>query len=73
VKLGSVRVPAQSAGPDASPGLAPGEIGSMGPVAFVGTATSPLLLGAVQPEGKGPMPAVDWLRGVRLHAGEGFG
>jgi methionyl-tRNA formyltransferase len=73
VKLGSVRVPETP--PAAEPGqqaLAPGEIAVAGPVAFVGTATSPLLLGAVQPEGKAPMPALDWLRGVRLTEGERF-
>jgi methionyl-tRNA formyltransferase len=74
VKLGSVRVPDVSAGDvsTAGPTLAPGEIAISGPVAFVGTATTAVLLGAVQPEGKAPMPALDWLRGVRLGSGEGF-
>jgi methionyl-tRNA formyltransferase len=71
VKLGSVRVP-ESVEPSGGPALAPGEIATVGPVAFVGTATTPVLLGAVQPEGKGPMPASDWLRGVRLTPGEAF-
>jgi methionyl-tRNA formyltransferase len=71
VKLGSVRVP-ESVDPATGPTLAPGEIAASGPVAFVGTATTPLLLGAVQPEGKAPMPASDWLRGVRLTPGEAF-
>ncbi|HEV2087383.1 MAG TPA: methionyl-tRNA formyltransferase [Cryptosporangiaceae bacterium] len=31
----------------------------------VGTATHPVVLGDVQPDGKRPMPAVDWARGVR--------
>jgi len=32
---------------------------------FAGTATHPVELGEVQPQGKRPMPAVDWARGVR--------
>ena len=35
---------------------------------LVGTATSPVLLTEVQPEGKPPMAAADWARGVRLTA-----
>jgi methionyl-tRNA formyltransferase len=70
VKLGSVRVPESVASGAAA--LAPGEIATVGPVAFVGTATTPLLLGAVQPEGKAPMAAADWLRGVRLTSSEAF-
>ena len=32
----------------------------------------PLEPGEVRPEGKGAMPAVDWLRGLRLEPGERF-
>ncbi len=32
---------------------------------LVGTGTHPVRLGDVQPEGKRPMPAADWLRGLR--------
>jgi methionyl-tRNA formyltransferase len=32
---------------------------------WVGTATVPVRLGTVQPQGKKPMPAADWARGVR--------
>ncbi|MGH3428201.1 MAG: hypothetical protein ACRDQZ_11665, partial [Mycobacteriales bacterium] len=31
---------------------------------LVGTATDPVRLGRVQPAGKRPMPALDWLRGL---------
>jgi methionyl-tRNA formyltransferase len=33
---------------------------------FVGTATTPVMLTTVQPEGKAPMAAVAWARGARL-------
>ncbi len=38
----------------------------------VGTATTAVRLGEVRPEGKGPMAAADWLRGLRLDPGERF-
>ncbi|HEX8095997.1 methionyl-tRNA formyltransferase [Jatrophihabitans sp.] len=40
---------------------------------LVGTATTPLRLGLVQPAGKNPMPAADWARGLRLASGERLG
>jgi methionyl-tRNA formyltransferase len=40
--------------------LAPGEVESD---CYVGTGQGDLLLVRVQPEGKGPMPAADWMRG----------
>lgn len=39
---------------------------------LVGTATQAVRLGAVQPEGKGEMAALDWLRGLRPQPGEAF-
>ena len=39
---------------------------------LVGTATSAVRLGQVRPEGKRPMPAADWLRGLRIGPGERF-
>ena len=39
---------------------------------LVGTATTAGRLGGVRPEGKGAMPAADWLRGLRLEPGERF-
>lgn len=40
--------------------------------ARVGTASSPVLLGTVQPEGKPPMNAAAWARGARLAPGDRF-
>lgn len=39
---------------------------------LVGSATHPVLLRTVQPEGKAMMAAVDWARGVRPAPGESF-
>ena len=39
---------------------------------LVGTATTAVRLGEVRPEGKGAMPAADWLRGLRPQPGERF-
>jgi methionyl-tRNA formyltransferase len=39
----------------------------------VGTATGDVELGTVQPPGKRPMPAADWVRGARIGAGERLG
>jgi len=38
----------------------------------VGTGTVPVLLGEVRPEGRAPMPAADWVRGLRPAQGEAF-
>ncbi|WP_424463860.1 methionyl-tRNA formyltransferase [Pseudoclavibacter helvolus] len=48
-----------------APSLAPGHLATMGRDILVGTGTTPLLLVTVQPAGKKPMPAGDWLRGRR--------
>jgi methionyl-tRNA formyltransferase len=48
--------------------LPPGEVAGD----LVGTATTAVRLGGVRPEGKGAMPAADWLRGLRLEPGESF-
>ena len=45
---------------------APGELAGD----LVGTATTAVRLGEVRPEGKGPMAAADWLRGLRIQPGE---
>ena len=39
---------------------------------LVGTATTAVRLGEVRPEGKRPMPAADWLRGLRIEPGQRF-
>jgi methionyl-tRNA formyltransferase len=38
----------------------------------VGTGTSAVRLGEVQPVGKRPMPAADWARGARIASGASF-
>ncbi|GII76792.1 methionyl-tRNA formyltransferase [Sphaerisporangium rufum] len=65
--LGPVR-PAPQAAP-----LAPGEIAVTRAAVLAGTATHPVELGEVQPEGKRRMPAADWARGVRPGAEERLG
>ncbi|HEU5031685.1 MAG TPA: methionyl-tRNA formyltransferase [Spirillospora sp.] len=60
VKLGPVRLV-----PDAEK-LAPGELRPGKKEVLVGTATHPVALGDVQPQGKRRMAAVDWVRGVNL-------
>ncbi|MEO5834115.1 MAG: methionyl-tRNA formyltransferase [Nakamurella sp.] len=52
--------------------LAPGHLMVTKKSVWVGTATSPVRLGTVQPAGKRPMPAADWARGVRPTDGESF-
>ncbi|MDQ1664194.1 MAG: hypothetical protein QOH75_225, partial [Actinomycetota bacterium] len=34
--------------------------------------SAPVLLGEVRPEGKAPMPAADWARGLRLTPDDAF-
>jgi methionyl-tRNA formyltransferase len=48
-----------------APPLAPGKLAVVGQDVLVGTGTQPLQLVMVQPAGKKPMPARDWLRGRR--------
>lgn len=78
VKLGPVRLaegepsPGEVAPGEPSPGevapggLAPGEIRAGKGEVLVGTATRPVALGEVQPQGKRRMAAVDWVRGLDL-------
>jgi len=66
LKLGPVRQRGANA-------LAPGAIEAAKSGVAVGTATSEVELGWVQPAGKKPMPAADWARGVRPGTGELFG
>jgi len=53
--------------------LAPGALRVERRRVLVGTATSTVELGEVQPHGKRPMAAADWARGVRLSDGEVLG
>ena len=56
-----------------APPLAPGEIHAMKRAVHVGTTSGAVTLGDVQPQGKKPMAAADWARGVRLGVGEALG
>ena len=53
--------------------LAAGELLIGKSAVLVGTASTPLQLGTVQPVGRNPMPAADWARGLRLAPGERLG
>ncbi|MEH6379656.1 methionyl-tRNA formyltransferase [Streptomyces sp. KLMMK] len=57
----------------AQDGLAPGEIAAAKNSVHVGTGSHPVELQWVQPQGKKPMKAADWARGVRIAAGERLG
>jgi methionyl-tRNA formyltransferase len=61
---------ASAAEPAAAGGDAPGVLGPSGVVA---TGDGRLVLERVQPEGRAPMGAGEWLRGVRLRPGEALG
>jgi methionyl-tRNA formyltransferase len=61
VKLGPVRL----SGGEVEP-LGPGELLVGKNRVDVGTGTVPVTLGTVQAQGKKPMPAADWARGLRL-------
>ena len=51
---------------DAGSRPGPGELRVLGREVLVGTASQPVRLGDVQPNGKRRMPAADWARGLRL-------
>jgi methionyl-tRNA formyltransferase len=53
--------------------LGPGEIEAGRDGVRVGTGSHAIQLGEVQPQGKRPMPAADWGRGVRLGPAERLG
>jgi methionyl-tRNA formyltransferase len=63
VKVGPVKLTSTS-------DLAPGQLQLSAGKALVGTATTGVELGFVQPEGKPQMAADAWLRGVRLQPGD---
>jgi methionyl-tRNA formyltransferase len=72
LKLGPAALATTDAAPAAGE-LAAGELLVGKSEVLVGTATTPLRLGTVQPAGKNPMPAADWARGLRLGSGEHLG
>jgi methionyl-tRNA formyltransferase len=53
-------------------GLSAGELRAGPDAVLVGTRTGPVRLGQVRPEGKPAMAAAEWVRGLRLAAGEHF-
>jgi methionyl-tRNA formyltransferase len=53
--------------------LSPGQLEVNRDGVLVGTGTHAVRLGEVQPQGKRPMAAADWARGVRIEAGERLG
>ncbi|MEU6117669.1 methionyl-tRNA formyltransferase [Streptomyces sp. NPDC047117] len=53
--------------------LEPGEIEATKKAVFVGTGSHAVQLQWVQPQGKKPMAAADWARGVRISEGERVG
>jgi methionyl-tRNA formyltransferase len=55
------------------PALQPGEVAVVGRDVLVGTGSSPVRLGHVQPAGKRMLPAADWARGARPADGERVG
>ncbi|MEE1939016.1 methionyl-tRNA formyltransferase [Streptomyces sp. TRM 70361] len=54
-------------------GLAPGELSAGKNAVYAGTGSHAVELLWVQPQGKKPMAAADWARGVRIAAGERLG
>jgi len=64
LKLGPVSLEGP-ADPPQPPDLAPGELLAQRHAVFVGTGSRPVRLGDVQAEGKRPMAASDWVRGLR--------
>jgi methionyl-tRNA formyltransferase len=73
LKVGPLSLPEDaSAATDATP-LPAGQLVVTPAAVLVGTATVPLRLGEVQPQGKRMMPAVDWARGARPGPDEGLG
>jgi methionyl-tRNA formyltransferase len=66
LKVGPVR-------PRGADELAPGQLRVERNGVAVGTASTEVALGSVQPPGKRPMPAADWARGARIEPGERVG
>ncbi len=65
--------PSGELAPSEPPGeLKPGELVTRQGQVFAGTGSHPVLLGEVGPEGKRPMHATQWARGLRLSSGERF-
>lgn len=57
---------------ESSEPLGPGEIHATKKAVHVGTGSGVVTLGEVRPQGKKPMAAADWARGVRIDVAESF-
>jgi methionyl-tRNA formyltransferase len=64
--IGDLRVKLGPVTPTERDALPPGDIRADREGVHVGTASSPVTLGWIQPPGKKPMAAADWARGARL-------
>jgi methionyl-tRNA formyltransferase len=64
VKLGPVGIAAPGTSSDGDATLAPGELAVSRTRVLVGTGSVAVQLGEVRPEGRGPMSAADWMRGL---------
>jgi methionyl-tRNA formyltransferase len=67
IKLGPVKLTADITD------LTPGELRATKSAVYVGTGSHAVLLGEVGPQGRKPMPAPDWARGVRLQPSDRLG
>jgi methionyl-tRNA formyltransferase len=72
LKIHPLQVAPDAAADESGRVLAPGEVAAAKREVRVGTASGAVLLGVVQPQGKKPMAASDWARGVRIEPGETF-
>jgi len=72
LKIHPLQVAPDEAADESGRVLAPGEVAASKREVRVGTASGAVLLGVVQPQGKKPMAASDWARGVRIEPGEMF-
>lgn len=68
-EIGELRVKIGPVVPVESEALAPGAIRVQKSGVLIGTGSSPVRLGTVQPPGKKSMNAADWARGARLDEG----
>lgn len=73
LKLGPLEPLAAEELPQEAVPLAPGELLARRRDVLVGTGSTPVRLGMVQPHGRKAVPAADWARGVRPAPGESLG
>lgn len=71
-KIGAVTLPAGDSLPEQAAGLAAGKLNWTKKSLFVGTATGPVVIDRLQPPGKKPMNAMDWVRGSHIEPGARF-